>query len=148
MNAAEIMTKEVVTVSPDTSVGEIAGLLLDHKISALPVVDDDRHIVGIVSEGDLLGQPPSGSPRAWWLRLFNEGAVCLEEIATARYLTARDVMTKPVVVDQTPIDVLATLMRRRRVKRVPVLQDGKLVGIVSRTNLLEALMRRADVTDE
>ena len=59
-------------------------------------------------------------------------------------------MTKPVVtvVDQTPIDVLATLMRRRRVKRVPVLQDGKLVGIVSRTDLLEALMRRADVTDE
>ena len=150
MNAAEIMTKEVVTVSPDTSVGEIAGLLLDHKISALPVVDDDRHIVGIVSEGDLLGQPPSGSPRAWWLRLFNEGAVCLEEIATARYLTARDVMTKPVVtvVDQTPIDVLATLMRRRRVKRVPVLQDGKLVGIVRRTDFLEALMRRADVTDE
>ena len=150
MNAAEIMTKEVVTVSPDTSVGEIAGLLLDHKISALPVVDDDRHIVGIVSEGDLLGQPPSGSPRAWWLRLFNESAVCLEEIATARYLTARDVMTKPVVtvVDQTPIDVLATLMRRRRVKRVPVLQDGKLVGIVSRTDLLEALMRRVDVTDE
>ena len=150
MNAAEIMTKEVVTVRPDTSVGEIAGLLLDHKISALPVVDDDRHIVGIVSEGDLLGQPPSGSPRAWWLRLFNESAVCLEEIATARYLTARDVMTKPVVtvVDETPIDVLATLMRRRRVKRVPVLQDGKLVGIVSRTDLLEALMRRADVTDE
>ena len=59
-------------------------------------------------------------------------------------------MTKPVVtvVDQTPIDVLATLMRRRRVKRVPVLQDGKLVGIVSRTDLLEALMRRVDVTDE
>ena len=59
-------------------------------------------------------------------------------------------MTKPVVtvVDETPIDVLATLMRRRRVKRVPVLQDGKLVGIVRRTDLLEALMRRADVTDE
>jgi len=150
MNAAEIMTKEVVTVRPDTSVGEIAGLLLDHKISALPVVDDDRHVVGIVSEGDLLGQPPSGSPRAWWLRLFNESAVCLEEIATARYLTARDVMTKPVVtvVDQTPIDVLATRMRHRRVKRVPVLQDGKLVGIVRRTDFLEALMRRADVTDE
>src|SRR6516162_5352419 len=150
MNAVEIMTKEVVTVRPDTSVGEIAGLLLDHKISALPVVDDDRHVVGIVSEGDLLGQPPSGSPRAWWLRLFNESAVCLEEIATARYLTARDVMTKPVVtvVDQTPIDVLATRMRHRRVKRVPVLQDGKLVGIVRRTDFLEALMRRADVTDE
>jgi CBS-domain-containing membrane protein len=150
MNAAEIMTKRVVTVGPDTSVGDIAGVLLGHKISAVPVIDDNRHVIGIVSEGDLLGQPPSGSPRAWWLRLFNEGAVCLEEIATARHLKARDIMTKPVVtvVDQTPIDVLATLMRRRRVKRVPVLQDGKLVGIVSRADLLEALMRRADVTDE
>ena len=135
---------------PDTSVGEIAGLLLNHKISAVPVIDDDRHVVGIVSEGDLLGHPPSGSPRAWWLRRFNDGTVCLEEIATARHLNARDVMTKPVVtvVDQTPVDVLATLMRRRRVKRVPVLQEGKLVGIVSRTDLLEAVMRRAGAADE
>ena len=138
MNAAEIMTKEVVTVRPDTSVSEIAGLLLDNKISAVPVIDNDRHVVGIVSEGDLLGQPPSGSPRAWWLRLFNEATVCLEEISTARYLTARDVMTKPIVtvVDQTPVDVLATQMRRRKVKPAPVL------------DLLEALMRRADAADE
>lgn len=149
MNAAEIMTKRVITVTPDTSVGEIADLLLDHKVSAVPVIDDDRHVVGIVSEGDLLGHPPSGSPRAWWLRLFKD-TVCLEEIATARHLKARDVTTKPVVtvVDQTPVDVLATLMRRRRVKRVPVLQDGKLVGIASRTDLLEALMRRGDAADE
>lgn len=150
MNAAEIMTKRVITVTPDTSVGEIADVLLDHKVSAVPVIDDDRHVVGIVSEGDLLGHPPSGSPRAWLLRLFHDDTVCLEEIATARLLKARDVMTKPVVtvVDQTPVDVLATLMRRRRVKRVPVLQDGKLVGIVSRTDLLEALMRRGDTADE
>jgi len=150
MNAAEIMTKEVVVVTPDTSVGDIAGLLLDHKISAVPVIDNDRHVVGIVSEGDLLGQPPSGSPRAWWLRLFHDDTVCLEEIATARHLKARDVMTKPVVtvVDQTPVDVLATTMRRRRVKRLPVLREGKLVGIVSRTDLLEAVMRRGDAADE
>jgi CBS-domain-containing membrane protein len=73
MNAADIMTKDVLTVRPDASVGEIATLLLDHKISPAPVIDDDRHVVRIVSEGDLLGQPPSGSPRAWWLRLFNDG---------------------------------------------------------------------------
>ena len=150
MNAAEIMTKRVITVRPDTSVGEIADLLLDHKVSAVTVIDDDRHVVGIVSEGDLLGHPPSGSPRAWWLRLFNDDTVCLEEIATALHLKARDVMTKPVVtvVDQTPVDVLATLMRRRKVKRVPVLQNGKLVGIVSRTDLLEALMRRGDAANK
>jgi len=144
MYAAEIMTKEVVTVRPNTTVGEIADLLLDHKISAVPVIDDDRHVVGIVSEGDLLGHPPSGSPHAWWLRLFSESIVSLEEIATARHLKAHDIMTKPAVtvVDQTPIDVLATLMRHRRVKRLPVLRDSKLVGIVSRTDVLEALMRR------
>ena len=150
MNAAEIMTKRVITVRPDTNIAEIAGLLLNHKVTAVPVIDDDRHVVGIVSEGDLLGHPPSDSPRAWWLQLFNDDTVCLEEIATARHLKARDVMTKPVVtvVDQTPVAVIATLMRRRKVKRVPVLQDGKLVGIVSRTDLLEALMRRADAADE
>ena len=109
MNAAEIMTKEVVTVRADASVGEIAGLLLDNKISAVPVIDDDDYVMGIVSEGDLLGQPPSSTPRAWWLRLFKDDTVCLEEIATARHLKACDVMTKPVVtvVDQTPVDVLA-----------------------------------------
>ena len=62
MNAAEIMTKRVITVRPDTSVGEIADLLLDHKVSAVPVIDNDRQVVGIVSEGDLPGQAPSGSP--------------------------------------------------------------------------------------
>jgi len=144
--AAGIMIKEVVTVTPETSVAEIAGLLLEHKISAVPVIDDQRCVIGIVSEGDLLGRPPSGSPRDWWLRLFNESAACLEEIATARNLKARDIMTSPAVTvgDQTPIDVLATLMRRRRVKRVLIVQHGRLVGIVSRADVLDALAQRSD----
>jgi CBS domain-containing protein len=148
LTAAAIMTNKVLTVTPETSVAEIAGLLLEHKISAVPVIDDEHHVVGIVSEGDLLGRPPSGSPRGWWLRLFNESAACLEEIATARHLTACAVMTSPVVTvgDQTPIDVLATLMRRRRVKRVPIVHDGRLVGIVSRADVLDALARRGEET--
>ena len=134
--AAVIMTKKVVTVTPETSVAEIANLLLEHKISAVPVIDDEQHILGIISEGDLLGRPPSGSPRGWWLRLFSENAACLEEIATARHLKARDVMASPAVTvgEETPIDILATLMRRRRVKRLPIVRDGRLVGIVSRTD--------------
>jgi CBS domain-containing protein len=142
--ASTIMTTKVVAVTPETSVAEIADLLLDHKISAVPIIDDEQHVIGIVSEGDLLGRPPSGSPRGWWLRLFNESAVCLEEIATARHLKARDVMTSPVVIvtEQTPIDILATLMRRHRVKRVPVVKDGRLVGIVSRSDVLDALARK------
>jgi CBS domain-containing protein len=142
MNAADIMTREVVTVRPDTSVSAVAHLLRDKKISSVPVVDDHDHVVGIISEGDLLGRPPSRSPRGWWLRLFNDETVCLEEIATARHLKARDVMTRDVVsiLYQAPIDLLATLMRRHRLKRVPVVREGKLVGIVSRADLLDALV--------
>ncbi|MGA8756100.1 MAG: CBS domain-containing protein [Stellaceae bacterium] len=141
--ASTIMTTKVVTVTPETSVAEIASLLLEHKISAVPVIDDEQRVVGIVSEGDLLGRPPCGSPRGWWLRLFDESAACLEEIATARHLKARDVMTSPAVTvgEETPIDILATLMRRRRVKRVPILLDGRLVGIISRADVLDALAR-------
>lgn len=67
---AAIMTKKVVTVAPETSVAEIARLLLESKVSALPVTDDDHRVVGIVSEGDLLGRPPADSPRGWWLKLL------------------------------------------------------------------------------
>jgi CBS domain-containing protein len=141
--ASTIMTTKVVTVTPETSVAEIVSLLLEHKISAVPVIDDEQGVVGIVSEGDLLGRPPSGSPRGWWLRLFREGPACLEEIATARHLKARDVMTSPAVTvaEQTPIDVLATLMLRRGVKRLPIVRDGRLLGIVSRADVLDALAR-------
>lgn len=144
MRAADIMTREVVTVGPDTSACEIAALLLLNRISAVPVVDEAGQVLGIVSEGDLLGRPPAGSTRASWLRLFDEDAVLLEEIATARHLKARDVMTQPAVTvgEDTPVEVLATLMRRRRLKRVPILHGGKLAGIVSRVDLLDALVRQ------
>ena len=142
MNAGDIMTSKVVTVRPDTNVSTLARLLLDHKISALPVIDNEDRVIGMVSEGDLLGRPSKRSPRGWWLRLFNDEAVCLEELATARHLTAQDVMARHVVSvsDQAPIDLVATLMHRRRLKRVPVLRDGKLVGIVSRADLLDAFV--------
>ena len=144
IRATDIMTKAVVTVGLDTSVGEIAALLLDHEISAVPVIDEERRVLGIVSEGDLLGHPPSGSPRSRWLRLFDPAAVSLEDIATARHRKARDVMTHPAVTvaDHTPVAVLAAMMHRRRLKRVPILQDGRLVGIVSRSDVLGALLGR------
>jgi CBS domain-containing protein len=144
--ASTIMTTKVVTVTPETSVAEIARLLLEPKISAVPVIDDEHSVVGIVSEGGLLGRPPAGSPRGWWLRLFNESAAYLEEIATARHLKARDVMVSPAVTvgEQTSINILATLMRRRRLKRVPIVHNGKLVGIVNRTDVLDTLARHGE----
>lgn len=142
MKVADIMTRQVVTAKPDTSVSAAARLLLDNRIGALPVVDDEARVVGIVSDHDLLRHPPSDSLRAWWLRLFEEDAVCLEDIATARNLKASEVMVRHVetVVDTTPIGVLASLMRRRKLKHVPVVRGGKLVGIVSRGDLLDALV--------
>jgi len=146
MNASDIMTSKVVTVHPDTSVGTVARLLLDNKISAAPVIDKEDRVVGMVSERDLLGHPSKRSLRGRWLRLFNDEAVFLEELATARQLTAQDVMSRRVfsVSDQAPIDVVARLMHRHRLKRVPVLRDGKLVGIVSRADLLDAFVTRRE----
>ena len=136
------MTCDVVTAKPDTSVSDTAQLMLANRIGAIPVVDDEDRVVGIVSDHDLLRHPPSDSPRAWWLRLFDKDAVCLEDIATARDLKVEDVMVRRVttVSDTTPIGVLGSLMRRRRLKHVPVLHRGKLVGIVSRSDLLDALV--------
>ena len=150
MNAADIMTRQVVTAHPDTAVSEIAGLMLANRIGAIPVIDDEARVLGIVSDHDLLRHPPSDSPRAWWLRLFNDDAVCLEDIATARNLSARDVMVRRVatVSDATPIGVLGSLMRRRKLKHVPVLRDGKLVGIVSRGDLLDALVKHREDAPE
>jgi CBS domain-containing protein len=143
MKAADIMTRKVVTVTRGAGVADIAGLLLANKISAVPVVDEEGRVLGIVSEGDLLGRPATHSPRASWLRLFDESAVLLEEIATARHLVAGDVMTAPAVtvVEDTPIAVLAGLMRRRRLKRIPIVREGRLAGIVSRSDVLGALLR-------
>jgi len=129
---ATIMTSKVVTATLETSVAEIARLLLENKISAVRVIDIENRVLGIVSQGDLSGRPSADSPRARWLKVFNESAASLEEIAIARHLKARDVMTSPAVRVgfQSPIGVLATLMRRRRVKRVPVLDQGGLVDIL------------------
>jgi CBS domain-containing protein len=144
MKASDIMTSKVVTVRPDADLATLARLLLDNKISAAPVVDEEDHLIGIISEDDLLGLPPAQSLRAWWLRLFDDEAVCLEELANARHLRVGDVMTRHVVavLDQAPIDLVVGLMHRRKLKRVPVIRDGKLVGIVSRGDLLDALVGR------
>lgn len=143
MKVADIMMPQVVTANPGTGISEIARLMLEHRIGTVPVVDAERHVVGIVSDHDLLRHPPKDSLRAWWLRLFDEDAVCLEDIAAARYRAVGDVMVRHVttVSDTTPLGVLGSLMRRRKLKHVPVVHDGKLVGIVSRSDLLDALMK-------
>lgn len=143
MVAKDVMTKRVVTVGPETPVPKIAQLLLERRISAVPVVDAGGRILGIVSEGDLIRRPEVGAPprRSWWLALLGgaeEGAV---EYVKTHGGRAKDVMTPTVVTvaEDAPLGEIARLLEERRIKRVPVVSRGKLVGIVSRADLLRAL---------
>jgi CBS domain-containing protein len=145
MNAKDIMTSKVITVTSGTLVSEIARLLFERRISALPVVDGER-LAGIVSEADLLHRYEIGTDCAlggdpWWMRLFSADRSPAEYVKShARY--ARDIMTREVatVAPDTPLAAIATLLERRRIKRVPVLDEGHLVGIVSRSDLVHALV--------
>jgi len=139
MQAQDVMTTKVVTVAPDTPVTEIAKVLLEREISAVPVVSDDRQLVGIVSEGDLthgLGQ--EGAKRSWWLDLLASPQTKAEAYLRGQGRLAWDVMTRSVVsvAPDTALPEIARLLEARRIKRVPVLRDGELVGIVSRADLL------------
>lgn len=139
MQAQDVMTTKVVSVAPDTPVVEIAKLLLERHISAVPVVSDDGRLLGIVSEGDLiheLGQ--EGAKRSWWLDLLASPQSRAEAYLKAHGRLASDVMTRAIVsvAPDTPLPEIARLLEARRIKRVPVLRDGALVGIVSRADLL------------
>jgi len=144
MKANDIMTSPVITVGLDTQVRTIAELLIKHRISGVPVVDDGR-LVGFVSEGDLLRRQEIGTDRkvragSWWLRLLSAGSSPADYVKShAR--RARDIMTREVVSvsPHTSLAEIATLLERRGIKRVTVLSGEKLVGIVSRANLVQAI---------
>jgi CBS domain-containing protein len=142
MQAKDVMTVNVISVSEDTPVHEVVRLLLRYHISAVPVVDSAQKVVGIVSEGDLLrpeGASRTGARRPWWLEAISPGQTVAYEKAHGR--TAGAIMTRNVVTvdENTPLNEIAELLERHRIKRVPVLSDGKLTGIVSRANLLHGL---------
>lgn len=146
MQARDLMTTEVVSVAPDTPVREVARLLLTHQISAVPVVDAAGMVVGMVSEGDLVGRSDAERElrRDWWLALLAEGEPLSPDFLAglrSDHRTAGDVMTAPVVriTEATDAAEIAALLAQYRIKRVPVVRDGKLVGIVSRADLLRAM---------
>ncbi|MER9674953.1 CBS domain-containing protein [Mesorhizobium sp. M0208] len=142
--AKDVMTSPVIAVGPDSTVDEVADILLPHGISALPVIDRGA-LLGIVSEGDLIrrveiGTAPQG--RSWWLRFFANNADLAEGYVKSHSAHVTDVMTMQVatVVESTPVVEIATLLEHNRIKRVPVLRDRQVVGIVSRANLVRALV--------
>jgi CBS domain-containing protein len=146
MQARDVMTIPVHTVGPDCPIEDIARTLLEKQVSAVPVVDGDDHVLGIVSEGDLFRRPEINTERhqSWWLLQFLDQNRVAADFAKSRGQRAADVMSREVVTvtEDTPITKIAELLESHRIKRVPVLRDGRVVGIVSRASLLRALAAR------
>lgn len=144
MNAADVMVSDVITVRADTSVEEIAKILLANRISAVPVVDEAGALVGIISEGDLIHRAEAGTERhrSWWLEMLVVKRTLAYEFIKSHARKAADLMTRRVISVKpgTPLHEIASLLEKHRIKRVPVVDDGKLVGIVSRANLVQALV--------
>lgn len=145
MKAKDVMTERVISVRPETPVAEIAATLVSRRISAVPVIDAGGRLVGIVSEGDLMRRPETGTAArrgAWWLSLFATTEAAAAAYVKSHGLTAADVMTRGVVTvaEDTPLADIAETLESRHIKRVPVVRDGAVVGIVSRANLVRALV--------
>lgn len=145
MQARDIMTPDVATVSPETDIKDIATLLLRRRISAVPVVDSEDRVLGIVSEGDLVHRIDEQSikwPRSWWLAFLARPEQRIKSFIEEHGKLAKDIMTRDVisVSDDTSLHDIAELLEKHRIKRVPVTRGGRLVGIVSRANLLRGFI--------
>jgi len=144
MLARDVMSRTPITVTADMSVEACARLLLDKRISAVPVVDAQQHVIGIVSEGDLMRRRESGTERhaSWWLALVSDPRSAAREYTKTAGHRVADIMTRQVVSvrEDTSLATVADILEKHRIKRVPVMAGGKLVGIVSRADLVRALL--------
>jgi CBS domain-containing protein len=155
IDAAAIMTTNVIAAGPDDTVARVARLLATHHISAVPVCDVEGRVLGMLSEGDLM-RPFSTETemrRAWWLRLLAEGTELAPEFLNyvrEDQRRARDLMTTQLVsvAETTSAREIADLMMKHKIKRVPVLRDGKVVGIVARADLVRAIAKSPDALSE
>lgn len=147
MNAADIMTRAVVSVDPDLPLAEVAKLMLGRGISAVCVVERDGRLIGILSEGDLVhrAEIKTEKNRSWWLRVVAGDDELAADYVKCRGRKARDAMSRPPisVTEATPVADIVTTLDKNHIKRVPVVRDGRVVGIVSRANLLRAFAAEA-----
>lgn len=143
MKARDIMTTAVITATSESPVEHIVKLMLENSISALPIVDNQQRVVGMVSEGDLMNRPEAEThrDRSWWLSMLADTEQQAKEFSKVYGRKAADVMTRNVITVQEDASVadVAEKLEKHRIKRVPVVRDGKLVGIVSRANLLHCV---------
>jgi CBS domain-containing protein len=149
LNAANIMTRNVATVRPESTVAEVARVLSQRDISAVPVCDAEGHVLGMLSEGDLMrpfGQE-NALRRSWWLDLLAEGnklAPAFLDYIRIDHRLAGDLVARPVVTapEEASVGEIADLLARHHIKRVPILRDGKLVGIVSRGDIVRVMAHK------
>jgi len=154
IKARDVMTSKVISVRVDTPTSEIARLLLENRISAVPVLDRSGAPIGMVSEGDLMKgeEADREARRDWWLTLLAEGSTLSPEFLASlreQRRTAGDLMSRPIITVSEDTDTIeiARLLQTYRIKRVPVVRDGQVVGIVSRENLLRALVGKTNPAD-
>jgi CBS domain-containing protein len=144
MKASDVMSAKVVAVTPETTVREIAALMANNRISGVPVVDAAGKLVGIVSETDLLHRAETGTQKRhkWWLGAFIDDDQLAREYAAAHARRAGDIMTREVLTidPDTDLAAVADFFGRNRLKRVPVVKDGHLLGIITRGDMVRALL--------
>lgn len=142
MNVAELMSRNVIAIARDAPLSQAVQMMLDHRVSGLPVVDPDGTVVGMLTEGDLLRRAETGTEgkTGWFAGLFSLGRQADQYIRTharrVRELMTPDVVTVPA--DASTEDAVA-LMQRHGIKRLPVVSGGRLVGIISRADFVRAL---------
>ena len=144
MKASDVMTRNVLTVGPESSVAQAIRLMLDNNISGLPVLAADRKVVGILTEGDLLRRGETGTERhrPRWLEILMGPGRAAGDYVRTHGRKVEDIMSTDLVnvAADTPLDEVVGLMERRRIKRVPVVDGDALIGIVSRADLLRSLL--------
>lgn len=140
MRVRDNMTRDVITVAPTTPIHEVASLMANHGVSGLPVLDEKGAVVGIVTEADLLVRHKPRTRTSWW-HLFLDGDRLAREFQRAVGTTAGEVMTREVISigPDLPIETAAAILHEQKIRRVPVVADGALVGILSRGDLVKAL---------
>ena len=143
MRAADVMTRDVATVSPDTPLTAIAELLLSKRISGVPVVQPDGRLCGMVSEADVMWRAAGDQERhrSWWANVLSGRSLKASDFIKTHGTRAEDIMSRDVLTvrEDTDIEDIIDLFERRRIKRLPVVRDDRLVGVVSRSDLLKIL---------
>ena len=144
MNAQDVMVSPVITVGENATVQEVARLLIDQRVSAVPVVNAAGKLVGIVTESDLMRRAEIGTERhySWWLSLLADARTLAADYVKSHAVSVKDVMTRNVktAAPETPLHEIAELFEQNQIKRVPIVnKNGELVGILSRANIIQAV---------